>query len=114
MEESSGFLCFKILDCLLGLRKSLYFYFVKLYVFFLLLLGRILLVEWVFFMENILGLNLLWRFLSLYLVIIDFSGSVDYMFSFDDIRIEKFTKDVSDILVLFKNRIGLMYFLDSF
>jgi hypothetical protein len=113
MEESSGPSCLKTSDCPLGLRKSLHLYFVKLYVFFLLLLGRISLAEWAFSMENILGLNLPWRSLSSHLVTIDSSGSVDYMSSFDDIRIEKPTKDVSDILVPPKNRIGLMYPLDS-
>ncbi|XP_017173970.1 serine/threonine-protein phosphatase with EF-hands 1 isoform X2 [Mus musculus] len=60
--------------------------------------GRISLAEWAFSMENILGLNLPWRSLSSHLVTIDSSGSVDYMSSFDDIRIEKPTKDMKSNL----------------
>ncbi|XP_021101024.1 serine/threonine-protein phosphatase with EF-hands 1 isoform X1 [Heterocephalus glaber] len=61
--------------------------------------GKLSVTQWAFSMESILGLNLPWRTLSLYLVKIDKDGCVDYMSSFQDIHIEKPVEEAESTLI---------------
>lgn len=61
--------------------------------------GKLTLSQWAFAMENVLGLNLPWRSLSPHLIKTDRDGNVDYMFSFQDIHIQKPVKEVHSSLV---------------
>uniref|UniRef100_G3RZB9 Serine/threonine-protein phosphatase n=1 Tax=Gorilla gorilla gorilla TaxID=9595 RepID=G3RZB9_GORGO len=61
--------------------------------------GKLSVSQWAFCMENILGLNLPWRSLSSNLVNIDQNGNVEYMSSFQNIRIEKPVQEAHSTLV---------------
>ncbi|XP_005414498.1 PREDICTED: serine/threonine-protein phosphatase with EF-hands 1 [Chinchilla lanigera] len=61
--------------------------------------GKISVTQWAFSMESILGLNLPWRTLSLHLVNVDKDGYVDYMSSFQDMRIEKPVKEAESAII---------------
>ncbi|XP_062939446.1 serine/threonine-protein phosphatase with EF-hands 1 isoform X3 [Cynocephalus volans] len=61
--------------------------------------GKLSKTQWAFSMEKTLGLNLPWRSLSSHLVKTDKDGNIDYMSSFQDIRIEKPVKEIQSTLV---------------
>nr|XP_015106220.1 serine/threonine-protein phosphatase with EF-hands 1 isoform X2 [Vicugna pacos] len=61
--------------------------------------GKLSMSQWAFSMENVLGLNLPWRSLSLHLVTTDKDGNTDYMSSFQDIHIQKPVKEVQSTLI---------------
>lgn len=63
--------------------------------FFLLLLGKLSVGQWASSMEVVLDLNLPWRSLSFHLVTRDKDGNIDYMSSFQDIRIKNPVKEAS-------------------
>ncbi|KAM9577337.1 serine/threonine-protein phosphatase with EF-hands 1 [Trichechus inunguis] len=61
--------------------------------------GKLSLSQWAFSMESVLELNLPWRSLSTRLVLTDRDGNVDYMSSFQNIRIQKPVKEVHSTLI---------------
>ncbi|XP_060038668.1 serine/threonine-protein phosphatase with EF-hands 1 [Erinaceus europaeus] len=61
--------------------------------------GKLSMSQWAFSMENILGLNLPWRILSMHLVKTDRNGDVEYMSTFQDIHIPKPIKEVKSTLI---------------
>nr|KAF6436222.1 protein phosphatase with EF-hand domain 1 [Rousettus aegyptiacus] len=61
--------------------------------------GKLSVSQWASSMENVLGLNLPWRFLSSHLGTIDKDGNIDYMSCFDDMHIQKPVQEVQSALI---------------
>ncbi|XP_036768764.2 serine/threonine-protein phosphatase with EF-hands 1 [Manis pentadactyla] len=61
--------------------------------------GKLSVGQWASSMEVVLGLNLPWRSLSLHLVTRDKDGNIDYMSSFQDIRIKSPVKEALSTLI---------------
>lgn len=75
---------------------SYFLFFFFLFFFGWFLLGKLSVSQWASSMENVLGLNLPWRFLSSHLGTIDKDGNIDYMSCFDDMHIQKPVQEASE------------------